>query len=382
MALELLNIDTGELLDLFRKTYYEQTGETLQIGSDEFATAAVYAYVWGVLMNRINVATQNRYIDTASGEYLDALAANYGIKTRPAGYHANARFQIVHAAINTQIPAGAIVVQDSSGNQFTNPYIINLGGTGFTTVQLYAVEAGVKYNGIPAGSVNEIVKGSQYIGMAINTTSTDGGTDGFPYTEEGDAAFREWLKLEIQSFAGAGTYLAFEARARNASSLVKDAYVLRQSDSGYQAGKVKVYILGDANALDAVTNACNDDSFRPIGDLVEVVQSAIETTTIPQLTIQVTYPSRFMLAATSRNERILSEYDAMLRSKINKPFSFEELCAMFTQKDTDGVYALDAKPLDLTQYTQSDLVYPAPGNVLGFGNDTVTLTTVYSNRGA
>ena len=381
MGLDLLNIDTGELLNLFKKAYYEQTGETLQIGSDEFAIASVNAYVWGILMGRVNVATQNRYIDTASGNFLDALAVNYGIEKRPDGYHAFSSFQLVHAATNVEVPANAIVVQDNAGNQFTNPYIITLGSTGFTTVQLYAVEAGAKYNGIPAGSVNEIVKGSQYIGMAINTTSTDGGTDGFPYTEEGDAAFREWLKLEIQSFAGAGTYLAFEARAKNATPLVKDAYVLRQSDNGYQAGKVKIFILGDNNVLGAVEQACKDDSIRPVGDFVECHLSEIETTTIPQITVQITYPQRFMLSAETRNLRIRNAYDATLRSKINKPFSCEEFCALFTQKDDDGVYAIDAKIINLTQYTIADAIYPAPGNVLGFGDSTITFVINYSNRG-
>ena len=221
MSLDLINISPSELLNLLKSAYYEQTGETIQIGSDEFATAATQSYVWSVLLNDINNATQNRFIDTATGSFLDAIAANYGIYSRPNGYHSTTMITLTLTADGITIPANAVVIQDSQGNQFTNPYEFYAStGTGSNYALFQAVDAGSKYNGIPVGEITEIVSGGEYITAAVNETMTAGGTDGFPYTTEGDNAYREWLKTEIQSFAGAGTYQAYEARAKSPASLV------------------------------------------------------------------------------------------------------------------------------------------------------------------
>lgn len=38
---ELIPYTTEQILDLFKAAYYEQTGETLRIGSDEFAFSRI-----------------------------------------------------------------------------------------------------------------------------------------------------------------------------------------------------------------------------------------------------------------------------------------------------------------------------------------------------
>ena len=386
MALELIDIDTREIFDQLKAAYYEQMGETLQIGSDAFASASVQAYAWMVLLNSINEATQNRFIDTATGEYLDAIASNYGIMERPKGYHASASFHLTLISDGVTIPANALVIQDSAGNRFTNPYSFYATvshGTDYVVLQ--AVEAGTKYNGIPAGEINEIADGYVYISAAVNDTMTLGGTDGFPYTDEGDNAYREWLKTEIQSFASAGTYQAYEARAKNADSRVLGAYVLRQNDEGYEKGKVQIYIYTntdtdlDSQVLNIVQNSCSDPSFRPIGDLVIVEYSPLTDIDL-SATFQVTYPSRFKGVANLRNGLILDEYKRQLESTINKPFSFEDFCQMFTQKDENGIYALDCKPLGLTNSDYPEPIYPEIGGRLNPSD--IRFEVVYSQSGA
>ena len=386
MALELIDIDTREIFDQLKAAYYEQMGETLQIGSDAFASASVQAYAWMVLLNSINEATQNRFIDTATGEYLDAIASNYGIMERPKGYHASASFHLTLISDGVTIPANALVIQDSAGNRFTNPYSFYATvshGTDYVVLQ--AVEAGTKYNGIPAGEINEIADGYVYVSAAVNDTMTMGGTDGFPYTDEGDNAYREWLKTEIQSFAGAGTYQAYEARAKNADSRVLGAYVLRQNDEGYEKGKVQIYIYTntdtdlDSQVLELVQKACEDESFRPIGDLVEVDYSPLTDIDL-SITFQVTYSSRFKGVANLRNSLILDEYKRQLESTINKPFSFEEFCQMFTQKDENGIYALDCKPLGLTNADYPEPIYPEIGGRLNPSD--IRFEVVFSQSGA
>lgn len=367
MALDLIDTSAREILDLLKTTYYEQTGKTIQIGSDEFAQSAVQAYVWPILFNTINNATKNRFIEYARGEFLDALAANFGVDKRPDGYHATATFHIVPRHTNTVIPAGGLVVDDGNGNKFTNRYQIAPRLQDAYWV-LYALESGTEYNGIPAGEIDNIIEGSQFALSATNTTMSDGGTDGFPYTEDGDNAFRIWLQNYIKSLSGAGTASAFEGRAYNADSRVSDVYVITQDDEGYQKGKVQIYILAnDAESLDEIVKivqeSCNDPSFRPIGDLIEVMPAGVEDLDITQY-IQTSYPARFVDLAYDRNDAIVYKYKQMLSQKIGKPFVFEEFCALFTKKDDSGVYATDAKPIIGSVATYPAPIYPPPGHVL------------------
>ncbi len=381
MSLDLINITPREILDLLKAEYYNQTGKTIQIGSDEFASNAVQAYVWPILFNTINTATLNRFIDNASGEYLDAIAANYGITQRPSGYHATAKFNVI-SANNTSVvvPAGAIVVSDDAGNQFTNPFDTTL-TSGINRIVLQAVNSGTKYNGIPEHTINTIIDGTLYISVATNATQTDGGTDGFPYNVDGDNSYREWLKTEIQSFAGAGTYLAYEARAKNADSRVLDVYVLKQDDPDYIKGKVQIFIQTDPdtdidNQVRVIVQAsCEDPSFRPIGDFVEVKYAYISDFDLSE-TIQVTYPEHFRTIASSRNERIVEEYKKFLSEKINRPFLFSEFCERFTQKDSDGVYAIDAKPLNVSALDYAKPRFPEVGGVLNLQDITISNTFV------
>lgn len=374
MNLDLIKISPSEILDLLKKAYYDQTGETIQIGSDAFAASASQTYAWSVLLNNINNATQNRFIDYANGQYLDAIAANYGISERPNGYHASARFHITLITNGVTIPANALIIEDDAGNQFTNKYeFIADTAHGTDHPVLIALNSGAKYNGIPIGEITNIIQGGLYISAASNETMTAGGTDGFPYTQEGDDLYREWLKTEILSFSGAGTYQAYEARAKNADSRVLDVYVLRQTDPEYQKGKVQIYIYTntdfdiDSQVKYIVQESCSDPSFRPIGDLVEVCYSPLTDYDVSKV-FQVSYPLQFKAVAQSRNSRILNEYKHILESTINKPFSFEELCEMIVKKDPDGVYALDCKPLAVGGGQFPTPIYPERGGRLSPGD--------------
>ena len=198
-----------------------------------------------------------------------------------------------------------------------------------------------------------------------------------------DDTYRQWLKTQIQSFAGCGTHLAYEARARNADTRVLDVYVLKQGESGYQKGKVKIYILTNPDTdlhnqvLFLVREACTDPTFRPIGDYVEVSYAGVTNADV-SCTIQVTYPLKFYDLGAARNNRILAEYKRLLSQQINRPFKFDELCSMLTAKDTDGIYALDAKPTNLTANTYTEPIYPVLGSTLNI--TSLPFSTVYSNR--
>ena len=196
-----------------------------------------------------------------------------------------------------------------------------------------------------------------------------------------------FVKNEIKSFSGAGTYAAYEARARNADPRVSDVYVLRQEDEGYQKGKVKIFIyckeymgydIGQDQVVSVVQNACSDESFRPIGDLVEVEYSQLHTVYISGSgAFVVTYPEKFRTFANNRNARILNEYKNEIKNYINKPFVGEELCARLVATDNDGVYALDARTN--TGFIYPTLIYPPIGKRLAVSGPQ--MQSVFVDRG-
>ena len=378
--LDLLTVSPQEILDTLKAAYFEQFGESIQIGSDAFAAASAQAYAWSVLLNQINEGTKNRLIDTANGEYLDAIAATYGIE-RPEGYRANALVSFDWTTFEglppTTIPAGEIRI-NHGGCVFANLYPITAykDGITYTDHVLYAEEIGSQYNNIPRNAESEVLSGSYWFEAFSFATMSGGGSDGFPDTEEGNNAFREWLKTEIKSFAGAGTYEAYIARAKNADPRVRDVYVVQQGETGFEKGKVKIYVyagpLDDFTPIQAIVkDSCNDPSFRPVCDFVQVIESQPDEIALG-VTIQTTYPPQFRGECLERNQRVLAEYKNELLEHINKPFCFAELCRRLIEKDSEGVYCTDAKPLNISQSQFITPIYPTVGDRVNVDVDSIS----------
>ena len=191
--MRLIEIKPAQILEFLKSAYYAQYGEPIEIGSDAFAASAAQSYAWGVLLANINEAANNIFIETASGEYLDAIAADYGITERPQGYRASAQFALTMYmfAQGRSYPAGSLVVADDAGRKFTNIYPIigpDPGSDNYLhgVVTLYAMEPGVLYNNIATGAIDNILEGTGFVTSATNITDTSGGSDGFPYTDEGN----------------------------------------------------------------------------------------------------------------------------------------------------------------------------------------------------
>ena len=341
--LDLLKLDIQGIMNLFRDSYYTVHGETMRIGSVEFQTASIFSYAVAVLINSMNDASKQRWLATATGEYLDAIAETYGL-ARPDGYHATVEVHVVarNPGDMMTIPEGKIVISDQDGKyRFANAFDFQMSNSAVTVFR--AVDAGSEYNGIPVGKLDKVVSGTAYTTSCSNITETSGGTD--PMTD--DEVFRAWLKNEIRTLAGAGTYLAYEARAKNADSRIVDVHVVQQGEDGYEKGKVQIIVLPLYDAFDwasirdIVQNACSDPSFRPVGDFVETRVADTQDWACPYI-CKVSYPARFEPLANERNNRIKDEYNAYLRQKIGRAFSYSDFCARLCEKDADGVYALDA----------------------------------------
>ena len=370
--MRLIEIKPAQILELLKSAYFAQYGEQIEIGSDEFAASAAQSYAWGVLLANVNEAARNLFIETATGEYLDAIAANYGITQRPQGYRASAQFSIIYYlfAAGMTFPAGSLVVADESGRRFSNIYPIQvptLGDDNYVhgVATLYAESPGVDYNGITPGAVSQILTGSGFVSEAQNVTETSGGTAEFPHNEAGDEAYRQWLMVQIKSFAGVGTSTAYEARAKNADSRVISAYVLRQNDAGYEKGKVQIFVYSDpsveSEVVDTVQAACDDPAFRPIGDLVVASVSPVQAVS-SALDLEITYDYRFHEVAASSAVSVIAAYLSEVESQIGRPFVVDELCSRLCTPDADGIYAIDAFARNSSGSTLT--VWPDPGKRL------------------
>ena len=384
----LIDIDPQTILDTLKESYYTETGAQIEIGSPEFATASAQTLAWSVFINSVNNATLNRFLDTATGEYLDAIASNYGITARPAGYQATIGVRFTwngQGGVPNYVPANSIKIKHGDTvfyNRYPLPVLDRTTGTIYREHSLFAETVGTAANNIPASAESQLIEGGYYVASYTILTMSGGGTDGYPYTEEGDNAYREWLRREIRSFAGAGTYLAYENKALNADPRVLGAYVLRQTDTGYEKGKVQIFVYTDdptGFVVGIVQEVCSDPAFRPIGDYVVATASPTENFNLNHI-IQTTYPECFRASADTRNRRILDEYRAEVMGGINRPFVFAELCKRLCEKDADGVYAIDAKPLGITIDAYTTPVYPTAGGRLMINPLTVQWDIQYGGR--
>lgn len=348
MASDFLSMTVGEVLNLYKEKYYEQTGQPLRLGSEDLAAASVHTYVYGVLMNAINYAFQNSVLSGASGEWLDAIGETWNV-SRPAATKASVMMHIKSLQAVT-LAAGSLRVADAAGHIFTNKEAVSLvvGDVG-AYASCAAENTGSDYNDIEIDAINILVE-PENIGIYSvgNTTVSGGGLDEASDDEEGDEIYREYIRTQRKTplvGASSASYLAKVWATE--PNRIYDAYVIQSGDSDYTAGKVKIRVIPRnsdymADVLVNLQEACAASDFRAIGDLVEV-STASETSLNPWLAgFRVVYPLKFKGLAETHLNNVVSEYQTYLKQGFNRPFSEAELVKRLTTIDEDGVYALEA----------------------------------------
>lgn len=338
---ELLSYSTDDILNLFRSAYFDQHGTPMIIGSDDYAASAAFSYVLGVLVNAMNAAGNQRFLESATGAWLDTMAAIFGL-SRPPAKPASALFHLTKAS-NGTIAAGDLIVSNEDASfSFTNlePLYIKQD----CDVILYCTQTGTVGNGIAAGALTEVY--STEVAAAVNRTITGGGFDGFPYTPEGDAGFREYIGKRKAEFTVGGSAPAYRSKALTVDSRLHDVYVAQDGDATFEKGKVKIYALWDKSTLNTalenmlnaeIKSACDARDFRAIGDLIEVY-TATGIVYIPG--IKVIYPLKFQNVAVSHYLACMQQYKTYLNSGFNRAYSESELAKIFITPDANGVYAL------------------------------------------
>ena len=351
---DLIPYTTERILDLFKAAYYEQTGETLRIGSEEFAFSTVASYVLRVFEQAMKRGADGVSIKTATGAALDNIAASFGI-TRPDATPARMAIALENETKNPIVcDIGQIVANTNRGITFSNIAPITLPQTGETVyLFLYCSDAGSQYNGIAASSM-DIPDGVLLVANSISTGGTDSLQD---YTPENDEAFRAYVLEGVKALSvGTAPYYEYEAK-KGYDGILADVYCLRDGDTGFEPGKVKIKTL----FLPAITSAVyknttnetiraylSSDSVKCVTDYVEVAEGEADYLNI--FGIVIYYEKRFqamtsdgITLAQDHFERVFESYCTDLITHFNRPYIEAELEAMLCKPDENGVYATTFK---------------------------------------
>ena len=369
MTTKLLSYAPNEILDLFKSSFYNERGTPMIIGSDDFTASATFSYVLSVLTNAINVAGDQRFLESATGEYLDAIAGSLGL-SRPEPARANAVFRLKPVATGN-IDTNGWRASDASGRAFVKTEPLSLKRNVKVDVLLYCTEAGSSANGLPVGSISNIEAGSNLVSAASNTTMSGGGDDGYPYTAAGDKAFREYLLNRKGYFPVGGSAPAYRSKCFElGDKRLLDVHVLQDGEDGYVQGKVKIYTLWDTSTTnidyikllnDKVLALVTAEDFRPIGDYVEVASAEPYYVGLG-LSWSLKYRLRDRDVAEAHMRKVLYDYELYLKGGFGRPFSEADLVKRFCSPDENGVAALG---FDITDANAKYLL-PAAGSYFAF----------------
>lgn len=351
---DLIPYTTEQILDLFKAAYYEQTGETLRIGSEEFAFSTVASYVLRVFEQAMKRGADAVSINTATGEALDNIAASFGI-TRPGATASRMAIALESISGSTVVlDVGQIVATTAQNVDFKNIAPVSLPGDGTTvSLFLYCDELGSQYNGM---SIDEIELPDTV--QLIASSASKGAIDSMEeYTPENDAAFRAYVLEGIKALSvGTASYYEYEAK-KGYDGILADVYCLRDGDTGFEAGKVKIKTLFVSSIATTaykmminsiIRDYLSSDAVKCVTDYVEVAEGEAEYLNI--IGIVIYYETRFQALnsdgislAQAHFERVFAEYREKLLTHFNMPYTESALEAMLCKPDENGVYATTFK---------------------------------------
>lgn len=341
------DLSTDSVFELIKQYYREEQGKDIQIGSDEFAMASMMAYVCGVLVQKFNAQARQRYLATATGEYLNALGETFDIE-RPEPTHAVCQVTVTasggHGTISA--PAGTFFISDNNGVKFTNLNDISISSMSMSqTLTFIGVEDKANVlaeNNLDIGTITTILTPVESIASVSNISVPVGAADSFPDTDEGDEAYRQYILQKRSGVSTGGPAPAYEMRTKETNTNVLDAYCARHDDSVFDEGVAKVYVLlntaldqDQKNAVLASIDAhLNESDWKPVCDTIALVSPP------PQghwIGIYVGLRSKYAISGKVKVQADIDAYVEQLNAKLGQCFSISELARLCQTQDENGV---------------------------------------------
>lgn len=266
--------DAAAIYDQIIASLEQSVGQPLYPGDERRIFGEALVAVFVSLYNTINDAARQRLLRYARGTVLDAIGERVGASRAPAlPAKTSLRFAVASPlSSNILIPKGTkVATADESAYFATDETAVLQAGTSYVDVPASSIEGGSRYNGYAPGSISTLVDLIPYISTVENTVMTYGGDDGEPYTEEGDAKFRERIRLAPSRFSVAGPEGAYRYFALSADPRIADVHI-----SSPEPGVVRlvpILVGGEippADILSKVEQAVAAPDVRPLTDHVIV----------------------------------------------------------------------------------------------------------------
>ena len=272
--INFIEVDAGEIYNMIITALETKVSEPLYPGDERRLFGEAVAAVMVGVFNKLNDDARQSLLRYARGTVLDAIGERVDTpRLEPNKASTVLRFSMSQAlGQNVVIPAGTRATPDSTLYFATSRPAVLPAGETHVDVDAEATEGGGAYNGYRPGTVSTLVDLVPYVNRVQNIDTTHGGDDGEPYTEEGDDAYRERIRLASARFSTAGPEAAYKYYALSADPGIRDVRII----SDQAAGTVSIVTLmedggGPSEDVAArVLEAANDATVRPLGDKVTV----------------------------------------------------------------------------------------------------------------
>lgn len=258
----------ADALRYYTEALKDITGSSaVTIPDERKAELYAAAQLYYQLLQTANDKGRQNLLKYARGEYLDNLVLSRGM-TRKAAEAAVCTIRFTLSAARSfavAIPAGTRVTTPARDIYFaTNEAAEIAAGETYTDVLCTATEGGNAANGLAAGEVNNLVDPIPYIAAAVNTDTTQGGTD-----EETDDELAERFFNARNEFSTAGSENAYIYHTKAYSTTITDVVVKNPS-----AAVIEIYILLDSRRsatpgfLTALTAHLSNPDIKPLTDTI------------------------------------------------------------------------------------------------------------------
>ena len=244
--MDILNTNPSEILESFQNAYYDQIGSRMTIGSEEYTISSIFTYVLSMYAGLINNSYDNQNLDTASGVFLDNIAARYNLNRTPEVYSnpwfegyfkfdKNSQFydrpfdpKTVDIIVGDHTYTNDSVILQTKGQQPVRWVSLTKHKDYLSSYELYSALKDAK--DLEGNTVFELDE--YYLTSLTNINSVAHELD--------DEAFRAYIQQSKQLYIP-GIAGSFEALAKNCSDNVMDARVRVQTDKGFIKGNVDLY---------------------------------------------------------------------------------------------------------------------------------------------
>ena len=272
---DFVETDSAKLYTTIIESLMDNCQEALYPGDERRIFGEALVAVLVSVFSMFNDEAKQRTLQYARGSVLDAIGERYNLsRIEATSATAVFRFSVSDARDeNIVIPAGTRITSDGSVYFATQETAVLSAGDAYVDIVGACSVAGTSYNGVAPGIIATLVDLIPYIAGVSNITETAGGTEGEPYTDEGDEAFRERIRLAPAALSTAGPESAYRYFVKSADSNIIDVAVVCPED---QPNVVNLYPLmtggelpGD-DILQKVLAALSDD-VRPMTDKVNAI---------------------------------------------------------------------------------------------------------------